>query len=270
MRKRLLGAIIGDIAGSSYEFGKNRTKKREAIFLTRKESMFTDDTICTCAVAESIMSGKSYKDSLIEWCKRYNARGCGGMFRKWVYAENPQPYGSWGNGSAMRVSPVGWIAKDMLECMTLAEASAICSHNSPEAIIGAQCIAACIYCAREGRPKEYIRGVLGRFYEGWDSKTLDEIRPTYGFDSSCQGSVPVAVLAFLESTNYEDCLINAIAMGGDSDTLAAMAGGIAYAFYKEIPQELIDFAESQLTDEILDLVADFDVFADEHLYTPVL
>lgn len=270
MRKRLLGAIIGDIAGSSYEFYKRRTKDRSKVQLTRKKSDFTDDTICTVAIAESIMKKSPYKDSLIKWCKQYNAKGCGGMFRKWIYKEDPQPYGSWGNGSAMRVSPVGWIAKDMYQCMKMAQESASCSHNSQEGVLGAQCIAACLFCAREGRSKEYIRTVLGRFYEGWDTKTLDEIRPSYGFDSSCQGSVPVAVLAFLESEDYESCLINAISMGGDADTLAAMAGGIAYAYYKEIPDYLIKFAESKLPDEILDIIADFDVYADEHLYPPVL
>lgn len=269
MRKRLLGAIIGDIAGSSYEFYKNRTKKREAICLTRSESTFTDDSICTCAIADALINKKSYKDCLIDWCRHYNAKGCGGMFRKWIYKEDPQPYGSWGNGSAMRVSPIGWIAKSLPECMDMAKDTAMCSHNSTEAIIGAQCIAMCIYLARIGKDKDYIRSAFLKLYPDWD-KTLDEIRPSYGFDSSCQGSVPVAVLAFLESSNYEDCLINAISMGGDSDTLAAMAGGIAYAYYKEIPQELIDFAEDILPDKILDIVADFDVYADEYLYSAML
>lgn len=269
MRKRLLGAIIGDISGSSYEFRKHRTKKKEAVHLTNGESDFTDDTICTIAIADAIMRRLPFKDSLIEWCKEYNAKGCGGMFRKWVYAEDPQPYGSWGNGSAMRVSPVGWLATSLPECLDLARETAMCSHNSIEAVLGAQCIAMCIYLARQGKDKDYIRAAFLRMYPDWD-KTLDEIRPSYGFDSSCQGSVPVAVLAFLESEDYESCLINAISMGGDADTLAAMAGGIALAYYKQIPQYLIDFAEEKLPNEILDVISDFDVYADEHLHSAML
>lgn len=223
----LFGAIAGDVCGSSYEAKFGRTKLYEAVRLVRTGNGFTDDTVCTIGVANAILKYKNptpeqFGECIQEMCKKHPNRGYGGMFRKWI--DNPVPYGSYGNGSAMRVSPVGFYAHNVEECLELAKNSALCSHNDPE----------------------------------YASKTLDEIRPGYHFDSTCQGSVPIALLAFLESEDYEDCLKLAISMGGDSDTIAAMAGSIAYAYYEKMPQTIFDQVWDVLPEEMIDIIETFD------------
>lgn len=220
----LFGAIAGDVCGSSYEAKFGRTKLYEAVRLVRTGNGFTDDTVCTIGVANAILKYKNptpeqFGECIQEMCKKHPNRGYGGMFRKWI--DNPVPYGSYGNGSAMRVSPVGFYAHNVEECLELAKNSALCSHNDPEGVKGAQAIALAIYVMKQKlRTRSSVRDILNKYYPEYASKTLDEIRPGYHFDSTCQGSVPIALLAFLESENYEDCLKLAISMGGDSDTIA--------------------------------------------------
>lgn len=227
--------------------------------LKRAGNGFTDDTVCTIGVANAILKYKNptpeqFGECIQEMCKKHPNRGYGGMFRKWI--DNPVPYGSYGNGSAMRVSPVGFYAHNVEECLELAKNSALCSHNDPE---GAQAIALAIYVMKQKlRTRSSVRDILNKYYPEYASKTLDEIRPGYHFDSTCQGSVPIALLAFLESENYEDCLKLAISMGGDSDTIAAMAGSIAYAYYEKMPQTVFDQVWDVLPEEIIDIVETFD------------
>lgn len=259
MTERLLGAVAGDVCGQKYEFGKNRTKNAKSVYLYLPNSSFTDDTIGTIATADALMRGITFKEAYLEWFRKYDARGCGHLFRKWVNSDDPQPYGSWGNGSAMRVSPVGYWADSLENAYLLAEASAVCSHNHPEGIKGAKAIAGAVWMADNSYTKEQIREeILDKFYPEYSDLTLDDIRPSYEFDSSCQGSVPVAIIAFLESNNYEDCIVKAIAMGGDADTLAAMAGSIALAFYKDMSVRLAEFVRAKLPKEIMRVISDFD------------
>lgn len=258
----LFGAIAGDVCGSSYEAKFRRTKLYEAVRLVRTGNDFTDDTVCTIGVANAILKYKNptpeqFGECIQEMCKKHPNRGYGGMFRKWI--DNPVPYGSYGNGSAMRVSPVGFYAHNAKECLELAKNSALCSHNDPEGVKGAQAIALAIYRAKhDSITKNQIWYVLDNYYPEYTEKTLDEIRPEYHFDSTCQGSVPIALLAFLESKDYEDCLKLAISMGGDSDTIAAMAGSIAYAYYEKMPQTIFDQVWDVLDNEMIDIVENFD------------
>lgn len=258
----LFGAIAGDVCGSSYEAKFGRTKLYEAVRLVRTGNGFTDDTVCTIGVANAILKYKNptpeqFGECIQEMCKKHPNRGYGGMFRKWI--DNPVPYGSYGNGSAMRVSPVGFYAHNVEKCLELAKNSALCSHNDPEGVKGAQAIALAIYVMKQKlRTRSSVRDILNKYYPEYASKTLDEIRPGYHFDSTCQGSVPIALLAFLESENYEDCLKLAISMGGDSDTIAAMAGSIAYAYYEKMSQTVFDQVWDVLPEEIIDIVETFD------------
>lgn len=268
MKNKLLGSIIGDIAGSSYEMWKERMKDYNRVILNRSENTFTDDTIGTIATAEAIMdkgvtnvSVQDFQEYYLKWFRKYDCKGCGGMFRKWVNSENPQPYGSWGNGSAMRVSPVGFVCDDTEDILDLAEATALCSHNDKTAIIGAQAIAQSILLVRQGCTKAQIRSEMYACF-GYEEMrdNLDQLRPNYKFDSSCKGSVPQSILCFLESKDYEDTLKLAISMGGDADTMACMAGGIANAFYNEIPEYLLDMAYNVLPDEMIIICEKFDRF----------
>lgn len=258
----LFGAIAGDVCGSSYEAKFGRTKLYEAVRLVRTGNDFTDDTVCTIGVANAILKYKNptpeqFGECIQEMCKKHPNRGYGGMFRKWI--DNPVPYGSYGNGSAMRVSPVGFYAHSIEECLELAKNSALCSHNDPEGVKGAQAIALAIYRAKQdSTTRNPIWHILDTYYPEYTEKTLDEIRPGYHFDSTCQGSVPIALLAFLESEDYEDCLKLAISMGGDSDTIAAMAGSIAYAYYEKMPQTIFDQVWDVLPEEMIDIIETFD------------
>jgi len=194
---------------------------------------FTDDTVLTIAVADAIIHKSSYADCIRKWARKYPNVGYGGRFIDWVEDGSAGPYNSWGNGSAMRVSAVGYLPslKTVLE---ESKKSAECTHNHPEGIKGAQATAACIYMARTGKSKEDIKSYVETNFEGYDlnRSIKDDIRPTYRFDVSCQGSVPESIIAFLEGTSYEDTIRLAINLGGDADTQAAIAGSIAYAYYK--------------------------------------
>jgi ADP-ribosylglycohydrolase len=232
----MYGAIIGDIVGSKYEF--NNIKTKEFPFIS-EGCEFTDDTVMTVAVARALLHSREeklpFKPNLIKEMQKlgrqYPYAGYGGMFSSWLHSDNPRPYNSFGNGSAMRVSPCGLIAVSLEEAISLARASAEVTHNHPEGIKGAEATAAAIFLAKSGRRKEEIGSYICDHYYNL-SQTLDEIRPTYRFNETCQNTVPQAIIAFLESTGYEDAIRNAVSLGGDSDTLAAITGGIAWSYYR--------------------------------------
>lgn len=240
----MYGAIIGDIVGSKYEFNNIKTKEFP---LFSQGCDFTDDSIMTVAVAKAILLsredlfqkkevGKTFHDTLIrvmqDFGRRYpNPTGAyGGKFLQWLQQEVPKPYGSYGNGSAMRVSPCGLVAVSMEEALTLARASAVVSHDHPEGIKGAEAVAAAVFLAKRGKSKAEIGQYISEYYYNLDF-TLDSIRDTYRFDVSCQGSVPQAIVAFLESEDFEDALRNVISIGGDCDTTGAITGAIAWIYY---------------------------------------
>lgn len=240
----MIGAIIGDIAGSTFEM-KNVKSKDIPIFAPN--SGYTDDSLMTIAVAQALSSAKRqdilenetlmhamFAKSMVIIARKYPCRhgGYGSSFSAWLNRSIQMPYYSYGNGSAMRVSPCGYAGRHLKEVLKLAKWSAEVSHDHPEGIKGAQAIAAAVYLARGGHSKDYIRQFINEhFYKLYF--TLDDIRPVYQFDVTCQGSVPQAIEAFLESTSFVDAIKNAISIGGDSDTIAAMAGSIAWAYYKK-------------------------------------
>lgn len=250
----MLGAMIGDIVGSVYEW--NNIKTTEFPFFS-PGGFFTDDSVLTVATAQVLLTGIGYAEAYQDYARRYPGRGYGGNFHHWIYLDNPQPYNSWGNGSAMRVSPVGFAFDSVDEVLTEAKRSAEVTHNHPEGIKGAQATALAILLARQGAPQAVIRAeITGRF--GYDlDRTLDEIRPGYTFDVSCQGSVPEAIIAFLESTDFEDAIRKAISLGGDSDTIACITGGIAEAFYGGIPDAIAEQALGYLPEEFIGIIEDF-------------
>jgi ADP-ribosylglycohydrolase len=249
----MIGAIAGDIIGSVYEHWQIKTKEFP-IFDDR--CCFTDDTVLTVAVADAILSGRPYKQRLKEIGSRYPRAGYGGSFIRWLHSDNPQPYNSWGNGSAMRVSPIGFAFSSGEEVLQHAKMTAEVSHNHPEGIKGAQATALSVFLARTGTGKEQIRARIVKEF-GYDlNRTVDSIRPDYSFDVSCQGTVPEAIIAFLDSESYEDAVRNAVSLGGDSDTLACITGGIADAFYG-VPDSIWDEVQKRLTPDLLEIVQNF-------------
>jgi len=255
--KTIIGAIAGDVFGSIYEWNNIKTTDFD---LFNPNCDFTDDTVLTIAVADAIMNNKDFGKTIWEYGNKYPHRGYGGNFRKWLKTTNPQPYNSYGNGSAMRVSPVGFAYNDIETVLQKAEQTAIVSHNHPEGIKGAQAIAAAIFMARKGESKDEIRQYISsKFHYNLDF-TIEQIRPTYHFKVTCQGSVPQSIVAFLESTDFENAIRLAISIGGDSDTIACIVGGIAAAFYKEIPEEIEKFVLSKLPDEFVEIINNFEKF----------
>ena len=252
----MYGAILGDIVGSPYEFDCNNYKAKDFPLFSRR-SDFTDDTVMTLAVAKALLSTRGQDDAAIKAAlvremqrlgRAYPERGYGSHFDGWLYEDDPQPYQSYGNGSAMRVSPAAWLATDMAETLHLARLTAEVTHDHPEGIKGAQATAASIFLARTGHGKEEIKAYMEREF-GYDlSRTCDEIRPTYHHVESCQETVPQAITAFLESRDFEDALRTAVSLGGDSDTLAAITGSIAEAIYG-VPEELRHECRKRLTPE---------------------
>lgn len=250
----MLGAMIGDIVGSVYEWHNIKT---EEFVLFKSDCFFTDDTVLTAATAKTLMSGISYVEAYQDFAQRYPGRGYGGNFSHWIHAENPRPYNSWGNGSAMRVSPVGFAFDTVGEVLDEAERSAAVTHNHPEGIKGAQATALSILLGRQGATQNEIRQEITDRFDYDLNRTLDDIRPNYRFDVSCQGSVPEAIIAFLESTSYEDAIRKAISIGGDSDTIACITGGIAEAFYGGVPEKIAIKGRSYLSKEFLDIIDEF-------------
>jgi ADP-ribosylglycohydrolase len=231
----VIGAIAGDIIGSVYEFDPIKTKDFP---LFSPFCSFTDDTVLTVAIADAILNGRSYLEAVREIGRRYPNAGYGGFFFRWLHSEDSRPYNSWGNGSAMRVSPIGFAFQDEDTVLDEAARTAEITHNHPEGVKGAQATALAIFLARSGSTKDEIRRTIQNRF-GYDlNRTVDEIRPSYSFNESCQRTTPEAIIAFLDSTSFEDAIRNAISLGGDSDTLACITGGIAEAFYGSIPSEI--------------------------------
>ena len=249
------GAIIGDIIGSRLE----RSGAKDYDFeLITTGCHFTDDTVLTVAVADAILNGRDYGETVQEYALRYPNAGYGGTFIKWMYGDIFGPYNSWGNGSAMRVSSVGWLFNDIETVLEEARKSAAITHNHPEGIKGARAIAGSIFLARQGGGKEDIRQYVRQNFGYNLNRTIEEIRPDYAFDVSCQGSVPEAIIAFLDSKNLVDCLRLAVSLGGDVDTQAAMAGSIAEAFYGPLDPALEDVMNAFLPNEFIDVLGAFD------------
>ena len=256
--KGIIGAIAGDIIGSIYEFHPIKTKEFP---LFHKRSTFTDDTIMTLAVAKWLLNDKDSKEELVKQLQyfgnEYPHGGYGRMFKNWLQTENPEPYGSWGNGSAMRVSPVAWVGETLEEVQKLAKLSSIVTHDHPEGVKGALATADAIYLARLGSSKEEIKAHVELRY-GYDlDRTVDEIRPHYKFDVSCQGCVGESIICFLDAEDYEDTIRNCISLGGDADTMAAIAGGIASAFW-EVPNSIHAEAIDRLDDDLFAVLKEFE------------
>ncbi|MEI7836574.1 MAG: ADP-ribosylglycohydrolase family protein [Planctomycetota bacterium] len=249
----MIGAIAGDIIGSRFEQHPIKTTEFR---LFSSASRFTDDTVLTCAVASARMTGRDYAGALRSFAKRYPDAGYGMKFRIWAMFGQPQRF-SWGNGAAMRVSPIGWAAGDIDEAVGEAELSAVPSHTHPEAVSGAQAVAAAVYLARTGSPKDDIRRYIeGRFQ--YDLSTpLEAIRPTYRFNARSQASVPQAIRAFLEADDYESAVRLAVSLGGDSDTQACIAGAIAEAAYG-VPADIRKRALARLDDHLRSIVEHFE------------
>ena len=253
----MVGAILGDIVGSVYEFSNIKTKDFP---LFCQSSSYTDDSIMTIAVADWLLHKGDLAKVMQYYGKKYPCPmgGYGSSFVRWLNEEYPKPYNSWGNGSAMRVSPVGWYFNSLEETLAVARETAIITHNHPEGVKGAQATAAAIFLSRHEKSKEYIREFIETTF-GYDlHRTCDEIRPTYCFDASCQGTVPEAIIAFLESNSIEDAIRLAISLGGDSDTLACITGGIAESFYRyQMPYDLIKKVETILKPDLWKVVREF-------------
>jgi ADP-ribosylglycohydrolase len=244
----MIGSIAGDIIGSVYE-RHGITIKKFPLF--RESSHFTDDTVLTVATAHCLLTGSGYTEAYRSFGRAHPDRGYGGSFRKWVFNPQRGPYNSFGNGSAMRVSPVGYTCGSIEEVLSEAQRSAEVTHNHPEGIKGAQAVALAVYLARTGVDKDEIkREIAGRF--GYNlNRRLDDIRGDYVFNVTCRGSVPEAVIAFLESDGVEDAIRNAIALGGDADTQACIAGGIAEAFHGGVPPAIEAEVRGRLPEDFL-------------------
>ena len=242
----MIGAIAGDIIGSVYEWERIKSKRFD---LFSPDCCFTDDTVLTVALAESILTGNDYASLMKAYYRRYPGAGYGGLFHRWAQAHESQPYNSWGNGAAMRISSVGF-AFDTLDAVLVRTTEyTTVTHNHVEGIKGAQATAAAIFLARTGSTKADIKHYTAATFHYDLSRTLDEIRPTYRFSESCQETVPEAIVCFLESTDFEDAIRNAISLGGDSDTLACITGGIAQAYYG-VPAAIADRAMSILDEDL--------------------
>lgn len=263
----MLGAITGDIIGSVYEVQNLRTNfpmKSEKFKLYSENCSYTDDTVMTCAIANACVKYATSKnlEKFKENCineMRYLGQthinaGYGGGFIRWLLSENPKPYGSYGNGSAMRVSPVAYVSDSLEECEILAKISASVTHNHPEGIKGAQAVAGSIWLLIHGKSKEDIRKYVEKYYDM--NFNLDNIREDYRFDVTCQGSVPESIEAFLEGKDFIDCLRKSISMGGDADTMAAITGSLAEAYYG-IPKKIMKKSESYLDNQLKNSTKNF-------------
>ena len=270
----MLGAVCGDIVGSIYE-AKNLKAVLAPEALFHPEDRFTDDSVMTCAVADGIRKGlqqlpkdwlhapqaeavlfTAIQDSMLFFGRKYPNVGYGGTFIRWLQDENPQPYHSWGNGSAMRASYAGWAANSLEEAEKLGELSAAVTHDHPEGIKGAVVMAGCVYLLRQGASKEDLRAYVEKFYRL--DFTLDEIREEYTFHVSCMSSVPQAIEAFLEGGNYAEVIALGISIGGDSDTIAAMAGSLAEVIYpipNTLRQQVLEVLDKPLQDALAEAVA---------------
>lgn len=263
----MYGAILGDMIGSPYEFDMGDKTKEFPLFSMR--SCFTDDSVMTIAVADAFLDAQPNADAewirnrLIHGMQKYGKlfprAGYGGMFRHWLKSKDPQPYGSYGNGSAMRVSAVAWIYDDLETVRSMARLSAEVTHNHPEGIKGAEATASAIYLARTGKSKEEIKTYIVENLDYDLSRTCDEIRPGYHHVESCQETVPEAITAFLEGESFEDVIRTAVSLGGDCDTLTCIAGAIAEGFYG-VPEELKQECRNRLNQQLLNVLNRYDMF----------
>lgn len=259
MKNLLLSAAIGDIAGSAYESRYNSTKNYDAVEMFSSHARFTDDTVCTFACAEALLNNLDMADNLWKRTNGHPHAGYGYRFRLWMASSVHNPYGSYGNGSAMRCSAAGWLAGTEEECVDMARLTAMPTHNHPEGIKGAMATALAVYHLKTGCDKAYVRScVLEHFYPDWALKGYADIHDDYVNDTTCQGTVPAALICFLESKDYVDCIKLAISLGGDADTLAAIAGPMAYAFYRSMPDNLQDEALAMLPEWMRRVNSDFD------------
>lgn len=232
----MLGTIIGDIVGSAYEKRNHRAKDFAPLF--HEKARFTDDTVCTVAVADALLTNTNPITALQTWCRRYEDNGGWGQrFAMWIFDDEPKPYGSWGNGAAMRVSPVGLLAQTEQEASDWADYVTVITHNHDEAIAGARAVALAIHWAKQKETAQTIAIRLTERFQYDLKQTPDDIRPSYKHTERSSGSVPQAIVCALESTSFEDALRNAVSIGGDSDTIAAIAGGIAEALHG-IPEDI--------------------------------
>jgi ADP-ribosylglycohydrolase len=264
----MIGAILGDMIGSPYEFDRGNKTKDFPLFC--RDSAFTDDTVMTIAVAEALLDAQPKAEDdwirrrliscMKKWGAKYPDAGYGTGFMLWLIKEHPKPYNSFGNGSAMRVSAAAWLYNSIDAVRHAARLTAEVTHNHPEGIKGAEATASAIFLARTGHSKAEIKDYVEREF-GYDlSRTLDEIRPKYHFDVSCQGSVPEAIIAFYESSDYEDAVRKAVSLGGDSDTIACMAGAVAEAYYG-MPENLKAKAMRILDPYCREIVEEFERFS---------
>ena len=251
----MLGAIVGDILGSPFE---HANIKSTTFRLFDRGAQCTDDSVLTVATADVLLNNLDYATAYQDYFHRFPRAGYGGQFVVWANRRESRPYNSWGNGSAMRVSPVGWARDTLADVLEEAERSAAVTHDHPDGIRGAQAAAACVFLARTGSTRDQIRAFVTDGCGYPLDRTIDQIRPVYTFDASCNGTVPVAVQAFLESTDFEHAIRLAVSVGGDSDTIAAITGAIAHAFYRQIPKHLLDPAmEIYLSPDLADITRAF-------------
>ena len=260
----MYGAILGDIIGSPFEFDRGDKTKDFKLFSRR--SHFTDDSVMTLAVCEALLkvgqdaTVKEIEDAVItsmqSWGRRYPHEGYGGYFRRWLTARHPEPYNSFGNGSAMRVSAAGWLYDSLEKTRVVAKATANVTHNHPEGIKGAEATASAIFMARNGSSKEEIKKYIENEFHYDLNRTLDEIRPSFHMDETCQKTVPEAIIAFLEARDFEDAIRNAVSLGGDTDTLDAITGSIAEAYFG-ISETLISECRNRINKDMRDIVDAF-------------
>lgn len=251
----MMGAIAGDVIGSVYEAWPI---KRKDFPLFSAGSTFTDDTVLTVAVADALLSDGDYIRAFHEYFARHPARGFGASFADWAASHRTLAYGSFGNGAAMRVSPVAWARETLSSVLDEARRSAAVTHDHPEGLKGAMATAAAIFLARKGKGKSDIRSYLSETFAYALDRKLDTIRPGYAFDVSCQGSVPESIICFLESEDFEDALRNAVSLGGDADTMACIAGAVAEAYYGGLSGEIEVEVRARLDEDLLDVVDSFD------------
>jgi ADP-ribosylglycohydrolase len=254
----LFGAVAGDIIGSVFEWRNTKTTDFE---MFTEGSDYTDDTVLSIAVADCLLNKGNYTKTLQEYGRKYPHRGYGGFFSGWLIKDVPKPYNSYGNGSAMRASACGCCFDTIEETLEEAKRSSEVTHNHIEGIKGAQATAAAIFMARKDKSKEEIREYITDRFKYNLNRTVKEIRPEYTFDESCQGTVPEAIIAFLDSNSYENAIRLAISLGGDSDTIACITGGIALAYYKNMPVEIGLKAWNKLPEEFQEIITSFDEIA---------
>ncbi len=250
----MIGAIAGDIIGSVYEWDNIKTKE---FVLFSEGCFFTDDTVLTVALADSILTGTPYAENMKRFYHWYPHAGYGGRFHQWAQTTNSKPYHSWGNGAAMRISPVGYAFDDLETVLEKAREFTEITHNHPEGIKGGQSTAAAIFLARQGKTKDEIKEFVEKNF-GYDlSRHVDEIRLDYAFNESSQGTVPQAIRAFYDSTDFEDAIRTAVSLGGDCDTLTCITGGIAQAFYGGVPEDIQDKVYEILDDRLGEITQRF-------------